>query len=284
MRRRKDSTVQKATAYSVSQLERLIARREELIRQNSETINRLKELLSRAEPIMNEADTLSSQLSATYRQRPGKVTRWLSPSSVDRHNAEVTSMEARQAEFCRRLRSILSKEAVAPAAFDDRNIHAFRSTIGHMHFWKHRLEEQNQTAAAYMARVRPELEKKRAVEEQEKAKARAKRESVQRLRAKASILDGTSRQLGAQIKPKLLEQLKVFPNCPYCGRPVEGEWHADHIYPLAMGGTSVVENMVLICPTCNQQKHALTLREFIIKQSLDRSRIEAMLTKLGKRF
>ena len=41
--------------------------------------------------------------------------------------------------------------------------------------------------------------------------------------------------------------------CRYCGRPAR-PLHLDHVVPLAKGGTTVIENLVLACRSCNLRK------------------------------
>lgn len=72
--------------------------------------------------------------------------------------------------------------------------------------------------------------------------------------------------------------------CPYCGRQLDCEVHFDHIYPLAKGGLSVVENMVAVCVACNMKKSDMTLQEFIKAHRLEREVVERRLDALGKRY
>lgn len=44
--------------------------------------------------------------------------------------------------------------------------------------------------------------------------------------------------------------------CPYCECDLSEGYHADHIMPLALGGSNWPENIQLLCPTCNLRKHA----------------------------
>ena len=53
------------------------------------------------------------------------------------------------------------------------------------------------------------------------------------------------------------------PVCPKCGRPkivgglcVHGVYHMGHIIPVAKGGTHTDDNIQLLTPRCNSEKHA----------------------------
>lgn len=43
--------------------------------------------------------------------------------------------------------------------------------------------------------------------------------------------------------------------CANCGASIRKEYHADHIMPLARGGSNWIENIQLLCPHCNLCKH-----------------------------
>lgn len=43
---------------------------------------------------------------------------------------------------------------------------------------------------------------------------------------------------------------------PACRCALKNTYHADHILPLALGGTNWISNIQLLCPTCNLKKHA----------------------------
>jgi 5-methylcytosine-specific restriction endonuclease McrA len=44
--------------------------------------------------------------------------------------------------------------------------------------------------------------------------------------------------------------------CVACAADLQQGYHADHIVPLIRGGTNFPSNIQLLCPTCNQEKHA----------------------------
>lgn len=56
-----------------------------------------------------------------------------------------------------------------------------------------------------------------------------------------------------QIKKMLIDQ---GCKCIYCKIDISKNYHADHIIPVSKGGNSFIENIQLLCPTCNLRKRA----------------------------
>ena len=42
--------------------------------------------------------------------------------------------------------------------------------------------------------------------------------------------------------------------CRSCGDPLPPNWHADHITPFCISGTTNVHEMQALCPKCNLKK------------------------------
>jgi 5-methylcytosine-specific restriction endonuclease McrA len=50
--------------------------------------------------------------------------------------------------------------------------------------------------------------------------------------------------------------------CFYCKKPLGIDFHIDHKVPIAKGGRHTLENFVLACMPCNQEKHAKDIDEY----------------------
>ena len=107
-----------------------------------------------------------------------------------------------------------------------------------------------------------------------------KKKKEQRNKAIVASYTNQSRQAAESIK----NDLKVNDFCPYCGNSIGQNPHADHLYPISLGGFSVEENMVYVCSDCNLKKGSMTLREFIQKHNIDRDKVEENLQRLNKKF
>lgn len=59
----------------------------------------------------------------------------------------------------------------------------------------------------------------------------------------------------AQIQAMAVRQGFLCAN-PVCRISIRNGWHEDHIMPIALGGSNWITNIQLLCPHCNQSKHA----------------------------
>ncbi len=59
-------------------------------------------------------------------------------------------------------------------------------------------------------------------------------------------------------------KLKTDPaaTCTYCGKPIPGQVHVDHIFPLSRGGSHTIGNICAACRPCNFSKGSKTLAEW----------------------
>lgn len=111
-----------------------------------------------------------------------------------------------------------------------------------------------------------------------------KRNREERIIAMAVRSTEKTRELAAQKKRTLVRQQISEWKCPYCGEDLGDSPHADHIYPVSKGGLSTIENMVLVCESCNAAKSDCTLNEFIEGTGLNRDEAFRRLRSLGKDF
>lgn len=103
--------------------------------------------------------------------------------------------------------------------------------------------------------------KKWRCENPEKSKAKMKkwrqdhpertREFQSKCRARRLCAEGTHSAADIQ---RLLD-LQGY-KCAECLKSVRKKYHVDHITPLARGGTNWPDNLQILCPSCNQHKHA----------------------------
>ena len=96
--------------------------------------------------------------------------------------------------------------------------------------------------------------------------------------AKAAAVDKVTRQRGAGLK-------RIVPRtsqCAYCEGPLGADANLDHIYPVAKGGLSIVENLVWCCVACNSAKSDKGLMTFIQKRGIDVTQVLNRLSDMGK--
>jgi 5-methylcytosine-specific restriction endonuclease McrA len=122
--------------------------------------------------------------------------------------------------------------------------------------------------------------RERARQEHRKAESQCRRiiASLHRMLEKA--LAREARRRGSKLK----KRLDASNECPYCGEPLGPQPHADHIYPVSLGGRSEHWNMVHVCADCNALKSNMTLMGFIIRRGLDLEGIHRRLAALEKNF
>jgi len=71
----------------------------------------------------------------------------------------------------------------------------------------------------------------------------------------------------ADIRVKVADALGSL--CPYCGEKITHKnFSLDHILPLARGGESDLDNIEIICLTCNKQKDKMLKDEFVKLKNL----------------
>lgn len=111
-----------------------------------------------------------------------------------------------------------------------------------------------------------------------------KRKTKERERtAKIAAYEGNARTGTMSVKQQLLNICSSKFKCPYCNNKTSREdSDADHIYPVAKGGLTTFQNMVLICQKCNASKSSNTLRVFASRNNYDYLEICSRLERMGK--
>jgi 5-methylcytosine-specific restriction endonuclease McrA len=169
----------------------------------------------------------------------------------------------------------------------------YRSLLNRSH--NAAFERERTRAASGRARQEREaereakLEQKRAEAESARQRREAERiakvnEETDALRAMAAAYQGRGREEADRVKRYLGKQFSISENCPYCSRTLGSDFHADHIYPLSLGGHSTLANMVVVCASCNLAKGNKTLRAFARAAGIDFQALEKRLLMLNKVF
>lgn len=63
---------------------------------------------------------------------------------------------------------------------------------------------------------------------------------------------------------------KQFSKCTYCKQELL-EFHLDHIMPLSRGGKHTIDNIQLLCPSCNLRKSNKTHEEYVLTLNLNKN-------------
>ena len=102
--------------------------------------------------------------------------------------------------------------------------------------------------------------------------------------AKIEAYEGRIRDGSQIVRKRLLRSIDSKKwKCPYCNKKKSSsKVVADHIYPVSKGGLSTLQNMVLICYKCNEDKSDLTLRNFCKKHKFNYDSVVERLESLGK--
>lgn len=71
--------------------------------------------------------------------------------------------------------------------------------------------------------------------------------------------NGRMRRRNAEGHHTAAEVLALFEKqrgrCGYCRKSIRAGYHADHIQPIARGGSNWISNIQLLCPKCNTRKN-----------------------------
>jgi HNH endonuclease len=80
---------------------------------------------------------------------------------------------------------------------------------------------------------------------------------------KTTILEVFKGKRDSKVITKARKRLHAITTCAYCGRqgtelrdPNGATWHMDHVYPICLGGSDSLDNIVKSCARCNLSKGA----------------------------
>lgn len=230
-----------------------------------------------------------ANLVPTMRQRFGlkrspHARRKLTPDAQDRFN----QLNREWSELRHNLRARQDEELFAALASHGLDGHSIHPRQAHRLNYFGAATSQVNAARESLGLYEAELQRRSKLQAAEQAQVRQREDALKKVSAEAvaqarvlrAALQGRSREEARRIR----HQFKKSDICPYCGCPLGEDCHLEHIYPVAKGGLSSTENMVFVCPTCNLQKGAQTLNQFIRSANLNRDEIERRLSALGKDF
>jgi 5-methylcytosine-specific restriction endonuclease McrA len=101
---------------------------------------------------------------------------------------------------------------------------------------------------------------KQRVREWNEAHPEATRARGRNYRARLNSAEGS--HTGAEIKALFKTQRGRCAYFAHCGTSLKGGYHADHIRPLARGGSNWITNIQLTCEACNNKKRAIDPVEY----------------------
>lgn len=114
----------------------------------------------------------------------------------------------------------------------------------------------------------------------EKNRERA-RETVRRRRARMRMV--SAYVISDRDIRRLLQRHRYC--CAYCNRPLEESYHMDHVFPVSLGGSNGIGNLVPACPDCNVSKSNWFLSEWRYRDRLShplRRRSSRRLAGIGQ--
>lgn len=247
---------------SIEELEQLIGDYNRIASAAVERIRHLSALLPQLEELDFQVNTLHAEIKQLEASQPGFLPTMFRTTNASAHSRRLKQCKDDRVELHRQIERLLRSEGVTGYRWYEGGTAGLRSAIAA----EETCASEKRSSAIRFAAI---IERKKRTAAQEAAR-----------KAKLADVENRSRGQAAFVK----KELHNYPFCPYCFGPIGENPHADHIYPISLGGLSTKENMVIICSTCNLKKGTKTLREFMESERLDRTRVEYVLGLLGKKF
>jgi 5-methylcytosine-specific restriction endonuclease McrA len=105
----------------------------------------------------------------------------------------------------------------------------------------------------------PSLRERNRIQTREWVRLNKDRHKANVRNRKARLKLSIGKHTGAEIKT-LLDRQKC--KCANCQTSLKNGYHADHVMPLALGGSNFIQNIQLLCAACNLSKGARHPIEF----------------------
>lgn len=141
----------------------------------------------------------------------------------------------------------------------NKEAHNKRSTENYHKNKERHAERCKAWAIANRDKMRAYVKKYYAANKEKEAVRRLKYEQQNPAQMKVNRATRRARKLGAvgsHTKAQVLSLLdRQRGRCAACKKTLK-QYHADHVIPLARGGTNYIENIQILCPSCNSKKHA----------------------------
>lgn len=89
-------------------------------------------------------------------------------------------------------------------------------------------------------------------------------------RARCNFSGVDKEHMTEEFRKGVLKKLKEQNyRCIYCGKDIRNNYSIDHIIPLSKGGTNEIENIDLVCKSCNTRKGTRSKEEFSLLLGLE---------------
>lgn len=130
----------------------------------------------------------------------------------------------------------------------------------HQYYQSHRQERLIWQRAYYNAHSKEDTERKRQWRKTPEGKLTVRIRASKRRHLLQKSSGYTKSDVQLQIKAQT--DKKGHLRCWWCGKPIIGAYHIDHVIPLVKGGSNNPENIVISHGKCNQKKGAKLPSEF----------------------